>query len=190
MNRQQLIAVGVVLANLLLVFLFPPFDYVSLQRGNVPTFAGFDFYFSPHNNRIVNTAYLNLEVIVVLINAAIAWLLLRTKPTSTPAAVKSSRYQRGVLSVVAVNLILMLLFPPMENYAAITQAALPTFEGFYFVFGDNSQRQIVTTILYIDIALVLINGGLLWLMFRDRSQKKLTPAQMRELAQQLRKGQG
>lgn len=91
--------------------------------------------------------------------------------------------------MVAVNLVLMLLFPPMENYAAITKAALPTFEGFYFVFGDNSRRQIVTTILYIDIALVLINGGLLWLMFRDRSQKKLTPAEMRALARQIQASQ-
>lgn len=185
MNRNQLIALGAAAANLLLIFLFPPFDYVSLRPGSVPTFAGFEFYFSAHHNRIVNSAYLNLEVIVILINAAIAWLLLRTRTTPTPAAVKANRLQRGVLWVVAVNLVLMLLFPPMENYAAITQATLPTFEGFYFVFGDNSQRQIVTSILYIDIALVLINGGLLWLMFRDRSQKKLTPAEMRALARQI-----
>ena len=189
MNRHQLIALGVVLANLVLIMLFPPFDYVSLQPGNVPTFAGFDFYFSAHHNRIINNAYLNLEVIVVLLNAAIAWLLLRTKPVPTPAAAKANRLQRGVLWVVAINLVLMVLFPPMENYAAITKAALPSFEGFYFVFGDNSRRQIVTTILYIDIALVLINGGLLWLMFRDRSQKKLTPAEMRALARQIQESQ-
>ena len=89
--------------------------------------------------------------------------------------------------VVAFNLVLMLLFPPFENYAAITKSPLPTFEGFYLVFGDNSQRQIVSTILYIDIALVLVNGALLWLMFRDRGEpEKLPPAQMLALAHGLR----
>ena len=127
-----------------------------------------------------------LEIFVILINAAIALFLLRHKPASGSVR-KKLRYQHGVLLVVAINLVLMLLFPPFENYAAITKAALPTFEGFYFVFGDNSQRQIVTTILYIDIALVLINGGLLWLVFRDRDpQQKLTPAEIRALAQRLR----
>ena len=65
----------------------------------------------------------------------------------------------GVLGLVAVNLVLILLFPPFEYFSAITKAALPTFEGFYFLFGDNSQRQLITAILYIEVALVVINGG-------------------------------
>ena len=186
MTRQQRIAAGVVLANLALALMFPPYDYVSLQRGNIPTFGGFDFVFGAHHNQVVNEPYLTLEIFVILINAAIAWLLLRQKPASATTR-KKLRYQHGILLIVAFNLVLMLLFPPFENYAAITRAALPTFEGFYFVFGDNSQRQIVTTILYIDIALVLINGGLLWLMFRGRGQpQKLTPQEIRALAQRLR----
>jgi hypothetical protein len=186
MTRQQRIALAVILTNLALVLLFPPYDYVSLQRGNIPTFSGFLFLFGDHHGDVINQPYLTLEIIVVLINAAIAALLLQPKPVAkvTP---KSGRYQRGVLLVVAFNLVMMLLFPPFENYAAVTKATLPTFEGFYFVFGDNSQRQIVTTILYIDIALVLINGALLWLMFRDRSEpEKLTPQEIRALAKRAR----
>lgn len=181
MNRQQWIAVGVVLANLALVLLFPPYDYLSLQRGNIPTFSGFDFVFGVHPNRVINSTYLGLEIIIILINAAIAGFLLRVKPVPAAAIPGPTRYQRGVLWVVAVNLVLMLLFPPFENYAAVTGVALPTFEGFYFIFGDNSQRQIVYALLYIDIALVLINGALLWLTFQDRSRQH-APEQASALA--------
>ena len=96
-----------------------------------------------------------------------------------------NRNQRIVLALVALNLVLMLLFPPFENFVAITKAALPTFEGFYFLFGDNSARQIVSAILYIEIALVLINGGLLWLLFRDKTAAEISADQMREMAKRL-----
>ena len=186
MTRQQRIALGVVLANLALVLLFPPYDYISLQRGNIPTFSGFFFAFSAHHNQVINEPYLSLEIFVVLINAAIAAFMLQKKPAAGGAREKL-RYQHGVLLVVAFNLVLMLMFPPFENYAAITKAVLPTFEGFYFVFGDNSQRQIVTTILYINIALVLVNGALLWLMLGDRRQpQKLTPQEIHLLAKRKR----
>ncbi|MBI5790819.1 MAG: hypothetical protein HZA63_05030 [Rhodocyclales bacterium] len=186
MNTSQRIAVLVAVANLLLLAAFPPYDYISLQRGNVPTFDGFYFAFGPHPNRILNMDFLLLEIIVVLINACIAMLLLRA-----PAAPKARRLggnwrQRSVLLLVGINLVLMLLFPPFEYYSAITKAALPTFEGFYFIFGDNSQRQLVTPILYIEVALVLINGALLWLAFRDKTPDELSAEQVRALAQRVR----
>jgi heme/copper-type cytochrome/quinol oxidase subunit 2 len=189
MNTSQRIAVLVAVANLLLLAAFPPYDYVSLQRGNVPTFDGFYFAFGPHPNRVLNMDFLLLEIIVVLINACIAVLLLRA-----PAAPKARRLggnwrQRSVLLLIGINLVLMLLFPPFEYYSAITKAALPTFEGFYFVFGDNSQRQLVTPILYIEVALVLINGALLWLAFRDKTPDELSAEQVRALAQRVRAAQ-
>ena len=55
--------------------------------------------------------------------------------------------QRPILRQVAINLVLILLFPPFEYYYAISKAALPSFDGFYFVFDDNRQRQIVATLL-------------------------------------------
>jgi hypothetical protein len=79
-----------------------------------------------------------------------------------------SRLQRGVLWLVGINLVLVLLFPPFENYLAITKAMIPSFEGFYFIFADHSRRQIITSILYIEVTLVLINGALAWLLFRRR----------------------
>lgn len=167
MNRSQGLALALLALNLALVLLFPPHDYLSLQRGNIPTFDGFYWVLSKPANRIINRDFLMLEVLVITINAAIAWLLLRT-PDLRGRRRGGNRAQRTVLWLVAVNLVLVLLFPPFENYQALTKAVLPTFDGFYFVFGDNSKRLIVTAILYIEVTLVLINGALAWLFFRGR----------------------
>ena len=176
-------------ANLVLVLLFPPYDYVSMLLGNVPTFDGFAFVFSTEPHRIVNASFLALEVIVVLTNASIAMLLLRTSPAAAAKRSAGNPRQRAVLGLVAINLILAVVFPPFENFSAITKAALPTFEGFYFVFGDNPMRQIVTSILYLEVALILINGALLWLVFRDKTEAELSAEQMRELAKRIQSAQ-
>jgi hypothetical protein len=188
MNRQQIVALSIAAANLALMLLFPPHDYLSLQRGNVPTFDGFYFALAVPPNRAINADFLALELIVVLINACIAWLLLRERPLgkATPGG---NRYQRGVLWLVALNLMLVVLFPPFQNYTAITKAALPTFEGFYFIFADNSQRQLVTAILYLEVVLVLVNGALLWLLFKGQGAARLSAADMRSLAEQVRDAQ-
>jgi hypothetical protein len=188
MNRQQIIALSIAAANLALMLLFPPHDYLSLQRGNVPTFDGFYFAFAGQPNRAINADFLTLEVIVVLINACIAWLLLRERPLGQRAP-GGNRYQRGVLWLVALNLMLVVLFPPFQNYTAITKATLPTFEGFYFIFADNSQRQLVAAVLYLEVVLVLVNGALLWLLFKGQSAAKLSAAEMRALAEQVRGAQ-
>jgi hypothetical protein len=164
MNRNQSIALAILAINLFVVLLFPPHDYISLQRGNIPTFDGFYFALAHPTNRIVNRDFLALEVLVLAINAAIVWLLLRS-PGLGARSHQPSRAQKTVLGLVALNLVLVLLFPPFENYQALTKAVLPTFDGFYFLFGDNSKRLIVTTILYIEIVLVLANGALAWLFF-------------------------
>ncbi len=90
---------------------------------------------------------------------------------------------------MAVNLVLVLLFPPFEYFSAISKAALPAFEGFYFLFGDNSQRQLVTAILYIEVALVVINGGPLWLLFKDKTQEAASAEQARTLVRGIRETQ-
>lgn len=189
MNNAQKITLALALANLVLVSLFPPYDYAALTRENIPTFDGFYFYFDAHFNRQINTSFLTLEIIVVLINASIAWLLFRNPPVSQRKQAGSNRAQRRVLALVALNLFVVLVFPPFENYAAITKAALPTFEGFYFVLADNTHRQLVSAILYIEVALVLINGGLLWLLFKDKGAEELSAEQMRAMAQHIRKAQ-
>ena len=184
MNRQQAIALWVAAANLVLVLAFPPYDYISLAQGYVPTFGGFHFVGSAPPNSLLNHHFLALEEVVILINAGIAWLLLGAK--SAESGRRISRGQRVVLGLMAVNLVLILLFPPFENYYAITQAVLPSFDGFYFLFDDNAQRQIVSSLLYLEAAIVLINGGLLWLLFADRRDDDLTAEEKRALAKALR----
>lgn len=186
MNTAQRIALVVAVANLVLVLAFPPFDYISLQRGNIATFDGFYFAFGSHRNHVVNANFLALEIIVILVNTCIAMLLLRKQPLPQHRRPGGNRQQRAVLALVAINLVVILLFPPFEYFAAITKAVLPTFEGFHFLFGDNSQRQLVTPILYIEVALVLINGALLWLLFRDKTPEEAAAEEARALAQRMR----
>lgn len=186
MTKAQRIVLVAAVANLALLFLFPPYDYLSLQRDGIPTFDGFHFAFGLHPNRIVNTNFLMLEIIVVLINACIAILLMRDPPQLKQRRHSGeNRRQRAVLVLVAINLIVVLLFPPFEYFGAITKATLPTFEGFYFLFGDNSHRQLVTAILYIEVALVIINGCLLWLLFRDKENVESSAEQLRAMAQHI-----
>lgn len=183
------VALLLTLGNLALLLAFPPFDHVSLERGGIPTFDGFHYAFGTHPNSIVNGNFLALEIIVVLVNACICLLLLRDPPTQPRRRLGGNRRQQAVLLLVAVNLVIVLLFPPFEYYAAISKAALPTFDGFYFLFGDHSLRQIVTPILYLEVALILINGGLFWLLFRDNRAKPATAEQIRQLAKTVRDAQ-
>lgn len=189
MNNPLRIALLFAATNLLLALLFPPYDYVSMLIGNIPTFDGFYFVFWGEPHRVVNTSFLALEIIAILVNACIAILLLRSAPARQLHQSVGNRKQRLVLGVVAINLALVLLFPPFEYFAAISKAALPTFEGFYFVFGHNEMRQIVTSILYIEVALVIINGALLWLLFKDKTPEEASAEQVRTLAQRVRTAQ-
>ncbi|MDP2821493.1 MAG: hypothetical protein Q8O52_02270 [Sulfuritalea sp.] len=189
MNNAQRIALIVAVANLALLLVFPPYDYISLQHGNIPTFDGFYFAFGSHPNRVVNANFLALEIIVVLINTCIALLLLRKPPVRQIQRPGGNGRQRAVLALVAINLVLILLFPPFEYFSAITKAALPTYEGFYFLFGDNSLRQLVAPVLYIEVALVIINGALLWLLLRDKTPEEASAEQVRALAQRVRAAQ-
>ena len=167
MNRGQRIALIVAAANLLLIVLFPPIDQYSIASAAVPVFAGFHFIFSKPPLGQINPDLLAIEILVVLANLAIAWLLLRDRPA---AAGQPRRFglQNAALLFTGANLVLMLLFPPMESVFALTKAAIPTFEGFYFIFSRKPAHVIVDTLLYIEIAFILANGALLWLIFRER----------------------
>lgn len=181
MNRGQTIALAIAAANLALLLLFPPFDQHSIAISRIPVFAGFNFVFAPLPRAQINSSVLTLEVMVLLVNAAVAWLLLRDRPPSAAPRRRVS-FQNAVLVITAVNLVLMLLFPPFESVFAVTNAALPNFEGFYFIFSQKPNHTIVTTVLYIEVIFILINGGLFWLIFKDRRSAQLTPAQIQALS--------
>lgn len=184
MNRTQLITLILTAANMALILLFPPYDYVNLARASVPTFEGFSFYFAHGPNQILNTGFLTLEIFVVLINGMIAWLLTRSAPPEGP---RRFDFQRAILLIVAVNLVIITLFPPFENFNHVSKATLPSFDGFYLVFGDNTRRVIVTPILWLEVIFVLINGSLFWLLLKGRGREKLSSEQIRRLSGELKK---
>jgi hypothetical protein len=166
MNKNQSIALVIAVANLLLITLFPPVDQYSVASSAVPVFAGFYFIAAKPLMSVINSDLLTIEIMVVLINLAIAWLLLRDKPAG--AKTRNMSLQNASLMFTGINLVLMLLFPPMESVFALTKAAIPTFEGFYFIFLQKPAHVIVETLLYLEIMFILVNGALLWLIFRDK----------------------
>ena len=188
MNRKQATALVIAAANIVLIMLFPPFDVYSIANSNVPVFAGFDFYFNRSQYMVVNASVLSLELFVVMVNVSIAWLVGSAK--GTPVTRRRVSLQNATLIVVALNLVVIILFPPFESIYAITKAAIPTFEGFYFIFARQPNHVIVTTILYLEVFFVLINGALFWLIFREIKYEKLTPAEALKIMTEARKRRG
>lgn len=166
MNRNQAIALAVAVANMVLIALFPPIDQYSVASAAVPVFSGFHFIAGKPPLSVVNSDLLAIEMVVVLVNLAIAWLLLQDKPAGT--AKRKLSLQNASLILTGANLVLMLLFPPMESVFALTKAAIPTFEGFFFIFAQKPAHVIVETLLYIEVMFILTNGALLWLIFKQR----------------------
>lgn len=181
MNKYQgamLIAAAI---NLLLMLLFPPYEYLSYTHGSVPNFDGFLPAFGDHPNRRVNDEFLAIEIFTVLVNAAIAWLLLRTP--ARPG--RRLGPQNLVLLGVGLNLILALLFPPFQNNYTGSRALLPSFDGFYFLFADNSMRVLVTSMLWVEVVFVLVNGAILWLLLHKPVPRELTDAERFAQAEEL-----
>lgn len=166
MNRNQGIALAIAVANMLLITLFPPVDQYSIASSAIPVFAGFYFIAGKPPMSVVNIDLLAIEIVVITVNLAIAWLLLRDKPREPKS--RSMSLQNASLLFTGANLVLMLLFPPMESVFALTRATIPTFEGFYFIFSQKPAHVIVETLLYLEVMFILINGALLWLIFRER----------------------
>ena len=185
MNRNQAIALAIAATNIVLILLFPPFDTYSLGKGQMPVFGGFSFYPAHNDSMIVNTSLLFLELFVILINTAIAALLLRIRQPRV--AERGITLQNVTLVIVAVNLVVILLFPPFESVFAMSRAAIPTFEGFYFVFARQQHHVIVTAVLYLEVIFVLINGAIFWLIFRDRSSAAPTAEETIKMMLEMRK---
>jgi hypothetical protein len=183
MNRHQKVVLGFASANLLLALLFPPIDQFSIAASQVPVFAGFHFFLAVPANSVVNTGLLWIEIIVISVNCGIAWLLLRDRPEGSPR--RRLGLQNAVLVFTAANLTLALLFPPFESVFALTKATLPSFEGFYFIFFRQPSHVIVTQLLYLEIVFILVNGALLWLIFKERQPKALSLEEIRSIADRL-----
>lgn len=172
MNRKQKITLAAAFLNLLLICLFPPYDQYSVGASQMPAFTGFQFVLRPLAYSEINQAVLIIEIFVVLINTGVAWLLFRDRPASAGRGVS---YANVALIFVAVNLVLVLLFPPFESVFDLTNPALPSFEGFYPIFLQRPNHTIAITVLYLEVIFLLVNGALLWLIFREIA--KVPPAE-------------
>ena len=164
MNRLQASVLGVAVLNLAVMLLFPPYDSIALGRGGAQTFDAFYFAFDRHVDKLLNADLLLLELYWVIINASIAWLLLRPHPGAEREPIMSRR--AAVVLFAIANLALVLLFPPFENYPSTLRFASTHFDGFYFVFGDKWQRRLYIPLLYMEILWILVNVGLIWLILR------------------------
>lgn len=186
MNRKQQIALWVGMVNLAVIFLFPPFDSFSFTDPKALFFAGFQFVLGGESNEAINRDLLFLENVVLLVNVGIAWLLLRDVEHLFFTK-RRLNYQNAILLLVAANLTVILLFPPFEYSYALTGALLPDFQGFYFIFSAGPMMTIVAPVLYLEVTFVLFNGAVLWLLFREKKEKELSPQQAMELMRELRR---
>jgi hypothetical protein len=66
--------------------------------------------------------------------------------------------QKLTLVFAVVNLVLMLLFPPFDSYS-IANSIIPIFSGFYFAFSKGANEVINSGLLFLEVAVVLINAG-------------------------------
>lgn len=165
MNQAQKTLLTITALNLVLILLFPPFDDYSVTSNDVAIFGGFQFVLSSAANAMVNRSFLFLEIAVVLANTAIFWLI--TLENANRKGRQQFSYRKATLYLVAFNLVAILLFPPFEYISNMSRAAIPSFEGFYFLFARPPYRVIVTPILWLEVIFVLINGGLLLLAFKE-----------------------
>lgn len=187
MNRFQKIVLGGAVANLCMLFLFPPYDLVGLGRG-APMFDAFYPVFAVPPNRVLNGDVLYLVVFGVLIDSALAWLLV----SGSKQAPGEPRVDEQLVVIVFgfVNLAVVLLFPPMEAFPFAQRITVGTFDGFYFAFGDKSRRSIFVPLLYMEVLLVLTNACAYWLAMSIARRTAPAEAGPPAEADSLREGAG
>jgi hypothetical protein len=162
MNGSQAIVLFVAALDIVLMLLFPPYNSIPAGR-DVAVFDAFYFVFEANQTRVKNWNLLTIELCWVLANTTIAWLLLiRYRPGQALMSRRSA-----TLAFTFANLALVLLFLPFEGYASAARLTGMYFDGFYFAFGDKAGRRLYVPLLYLEVLLLLINCGVLWLLFRD-----------------------
>lgn len=74
-----------------------------------------------------------------------------------------NKYQRLVITVAIIDLIVILLFPPFVE-KSLVRNAFPTFDGFYFLLSELGRRPIDAALLSLELLWVganLLSGWLL-----------------------------
>lgn len=164
MNRYQKAIAIVAAADILVMLLFPPFLDNPIVRGMPGSFEGFRFFFLAPAAAPVHTGLLTIEIIFVLTNALMAWLVLNAGPNGG-FVLTQARAARGIALFGIANAALIALFPPFEPYSSAAQPLWGGFDDFYFAFGDKMHRRICLPMLYLEAIMAASSLLAVWLMF-------------------------
>lgn len=184
MNKYQRVVIIVAAVNIALMLLFPPFLDNPLRRGVIPSFEGFYPLLTTLGAKHIHKELLTLQVMFVVINGLLAWLLLDRPPIK--GVQPEIRYTRAIGLFLLGNLALLLAFPPFESYPSMVKFEAPFFDGFYFALGDKRQRNFFIPLLYMEVTLVVVNVLVVWLFFNNvRRAELFAKERILELAQAL-----
>ena len=184
MNKYQRIVVIVAAVNIAIMLLFPPFLDNPLRRGIFPSFEGFYPLISNLGVKRIHNELLTLQIMFVVINGLLAWLLLDRPPVK--GTQPEFRYMRAISLFLVANLALLMTFPPFESYPSMVKFEPPFFDGFYFALGDKRNRNFFIPLLYMEVTLVVANALIVWLLFNNARRAELfAKERILELAQAL-----
>lgn len=82
-----------------------------------------------------------------------------------------TKSQKVLLMLMALNMIAIMLFPPFDDYS-VTNNDIAIFGGFRFAFGQLENAVVNVSLLYLEVAIVLVNAGLLWLLTLENKARK------------------
>jgi hypothetical protein len=196
MNPYRRFVLLLAAANALLMVLFPPYLDQPLGMGSLPGFAGFFPIFDPGERRRLFGDLLWLQLAWVAANALAGWLATGGRENRAPR-----HSGAGVILFGLFNLALILVFPPFETYSLLAQRLPPSFDGFYFAFGDRTHRALYAPMLHMQLIVLLANVLAAWLglhvvsrLYRPVSEevllrmaRQLRPHELANVLQELRR---
>jgi hypothetical protein len=163
MNKYQRLVITVAAINVLLMVLFPPFNSQPLAKGMLPNFDGFYPLLTHIGSKQLYKELLTLQLMFVGANTLTAWLVLQNKTHHDD--IPQFAFMQGIAGFLAVNLAIIFTFPPFEPYQSLLRVTGSTFDSFYFIFGDRSQRPIYTPLLYLECVFIVANALAFLLLF-------------------------
>jgi hypothetical protein len=84
-----------------------------------------------------------------------------------------SKTQKILLALTAFNLAIVLSFPPFDDYSVSNNGAA-IFAGFLFVLTKAPHFVINSALLYLEVTVVLVNLGILWLITAENARRDKT----------------
>lgn len=81
-----------------------------------------------------------------------------------------NKVQKVVLALTAFNLLLILMFPPFDDYS-VTNHDIAIFGGFRFFLYAAPNAIINASFMFLELAVVLINSAIFWLITLENRQR-------------------